>query len=160
MFQRFQLWLYTGSILETPEQDRPPSAVLLNLYIFGETRIIPELQNVAIDSTIDRPMQKSSIPAVLINHLYANTSKGSPMRQLYVDMMVDGDIDVRDPIWGIEGEITRNLYPKEFLADMIFSMQDRLLGKRQKRIDFTKERQRYYVPTSNGKADTKGGKSG
>ena len=164
MFKRFQLWLYTGSVLDVSEQ-RPAlpgdfSKVLAELYIFGETHIIPGLQNAVIDSTIDQLMITGVVLINSINSFYLNTSKGSPIRQLYVEMMADGNIDLRDPKWGIEGEPPVIVYPREFLADMILSMQDRLVGKRQKRIDFTRERWRYYLPTSNGEADTKGGKSG
>ena len=160
MFKRFQLWLYTGSILEAPDQARPSCKVLADLYIFGETRIMPELQNAVIDAIIDCLMKDNLLSVGSIDYIYANTPKGSPIRQLYVEMMVNGNVDLRDPIWGIEGKTPGIIYPREFLADMIFSMQDRFVGKHKKRVDFTRERQRYYLPTSNGEADTKGGKSG
>ncbi|KAL8797391.1 MAG: hypothetical protein Q9195_000546 [Heterodermia aff. obscurata] len=148
MFERFQLWLYTGSIIELHEKDRLSSKVLVDLYIFGETRIIPGLQNAVIDSTIDELIQYQLISVRSIDYLYANTSKRSPIRKLYVEMIVDNNIDLKDLKWGIKGEAPGFTYPREFLADVILSQHDRLAGHRQKCKDFSKERERYYVLTS------------
>lgn len=160
MFKRFQLWLYTGSILELHEQSRLPSTVLVDLYIFGETRIIPGLQNAVIDSTIDELIQHQLISVRSIDHLYANTSKRSPIRRLYVEMIIDNNVDLNDLKWGIARELSEFAYPREFLTDMILSQHERLAGKREKCKNFGKERERYYVPTSGGRIDVKEERNG
>ena len=103
MFKPFQFWLYTGNIFEAPEHSASPEdhRTLTNLYIFGEARGVPGLQNAATDAVIDQDQKSHILYVTEIRHVCDNSSEKSPMRRLYVDMMIGSLANLRDPGWGI-----------------------------------------------------------
>lgn len=84
-FRMFNAWLYTDVLVE----DSDPLAIswssLFNIYIFAEKRIIPLLQNAAIDAII-RASKKENFPSEEIRHAWAMTGEKSSLRKLLVDL--------------------------------------------------------------------------
>ena len=149
VFKRFQLWLYTGSILEAPGQSASTidASTLTDLYLFGEARGIPALQNAATNEVIDKIEESNTIPALEVRHVYDHTCEKSPMRRLYVDLMIYRGANLRNPTWGIGTSNLKYDYPVEFLMDLILAQYD-ILAVRPQHKDFSKDRQQYHVPTS------------
>lgn len=64
MFEHFELWVYTANLLAEGHSAADISwASLFGLYVFGEIRGIPDLQNAAIDVLIDKQSSCNTIPA-------------------------------------------------------------------------------------------------
>lgn len=84
-FRMFNAWLYTDVLVE----DSDPLAIswssMFNIYIFAEKRIIPLLQNAAIDAII-RASKKENFPSEEIRHAWAMTGEKSSLRKLLVDL--------------------------------------------------------------------------
>ena len=86
MFKRFQLWVYTNKILaEGEDENAIEYQTLADLYIFGDIRGIPDLQNGAMDTIIDKKASEKTIPAYEFRFIYKNSVDGSPLRRLCVD---------------------------------------------------------------------------
>ena len=155
MFERFQLWLYTGKIVEAPGHLDFPihSRILANLYIFGEARGMPELQNAVTDEVIDQYEQSALIPTGEIRHIYENTSEKSPIRRLCVDMMIQLSDELSDPSSSAGADLLRsNHWPKEFLADLIIALCG-IVAAHGPGKDFSEDRQQYHVSTSDNQGD-------
>ena len=157
IFNRFQLWLYTGNIVEAPGQSSPPigDRTLTDLYILGEARGILGLQNAATDEVIDRFKKTGIIRAREIRHIYDNTSEKSPMRNLYVDMMTELSAELTDPSWDSGATYFASEYfPREFLTDLILALYHKVAVHEPKSYkDFSKDRQQYHVSTSDNQGD-------
>ncbi|MCJ1404986.1 hypothetical protein MMC11_008212 [Xylographa trunciseda] len=77
VIERFQLWLYSGSILEHMESW---------IYFFAKIRLITKLENDVIDVLI-RQQQKSNL-CFQSEFMFKETMKGSAIRKFCVDTMV------------------------------------------------------------------------
>ena len=143
MFAHFELWLYTGNILESHESVKDITwDVLTRIYSFGEARGIPELQNAAIDVYIDKYYASSKIPIHLLNFIYENTLDSSPLRNLLVDLMTCEAV-LTDSQWF--DEQTQPLYPQQFLFDLVKSLYEHGAGTKNKVIGFKALRSNYHV---------------
>ena len=87
MFKRFQLWLYTGSVVESPTEASTTVdwQCLFNLYIFGDARGVAHLQNATMDALIDKSHAENLIPTMQYKYVYENTADNSLLRRLLVD---------------------------------------------------------------------------
>lgn len=119
-FKRFQLWLYSGELFGTQESDADITfEVLVDLYIFGEARGIPHLQNSAITAIISKGDRAEIIPIDLIYKIYDGTPEKSLLRKLFVDWCAHvGHLSYG--IW-FQGQ-GRDYFPKDFLIDLIVAM--------------------------------------
>ena len=91
VFQRFQLWLYTGSVIESSGEGTKAIdwMVFFRLYVFGDARGVAGLQNATIDALIDKSHKEIALPSILgPNYIYDNTVEKSPLRRLMVDWVV------------------------------------------------------------------------
>lgn len=144
MFSHFQLWLYSGNILESHETAKDISwKVLTDLYFFGEARGIPSLQNEAIDVCIYKSTASNVIPTLQINRVYENTPENSPLRRLLVDWMTFDAILI-DPKWFKDDR--KDQYPKQFLFDLAVSLYQKGVGAKSKITDFKAVRSNYHIP--------------
>lgn len=90
IFRKFNAWLYTDVLVEDPGPEVIQWSLLFNLYVFAEKRIIPLLQNAAIDEII-RAHAEACIPTEEIRHAWARTAETSPLRKLLVDLRLNED---------------------------------------------------------------------
>lgn len=86
IFRVFQIWLYTGQLLLT--RDRSDHIwnlftweTLVDLYIFGECRLISGFLNPVMDLLIRKPEAPREIPVYLATYIYNNTYHGSWLRE-------------------------------------------------------------------------------
>jgi hypothetical protein len=89
IFEIVQTWLYTGQITRAvgDEDKEIDSEHSLDLFLFGTEYDLPKLRNKAIDSLIE--LHGGSIPAYQdIIKAYQGTLEGSPIRKLFVDLIV------------------------------------------------------------------------
>ncbi|KAG7004695.1 hypothetical protein G7Y79_00024g056450 [Physcia stellaris] len=144
-FQRFQLWLYTGSLIELSanEEDRPTWHTIFSLYSMAERLGIPELQNDVIDTIIDLRYKLKEIAVGWADKVYSETMENSPLRRLLVRLLTESRLDLNDPEW-----IIRDLdhYPLEFLRDVILAQHEQLTARPLKSTDFKKHRKDFHVP--------------
>lgn len=144
MFSHFELWLYSGNILESHETVKDISwKVLTDLYFFGEAREIPSLQNEAIDICICKNIASRVTPTLQIKRVYENTPENSPLRRLFVDWMTYQS-DPTDSEWF--GDDREDRYPKQFLFDLVVSLYRKGVGATSKITDFKAVRSEYHVP--------------
>ena len=145
-FQRFQLWLYTGTLIEISahEEDRPAWKTIISIYTLAERLGIPALQNDVIDTLIDLRYKRKETAILCADQIYSETMETSPLRRLLVRMITESGIDLSDPHW-----ITRHLhrYPMEFLRDMISAQHKQLAAGalQSTRTDFRKCRTDFHV---------------
>ncbi len=143
MFSHFELWLYTGSILESHESAKDISwKVLTDICLFGEARGIPELQNEAINAYIDKYHATNEIPTGEFNHIYENTLDSSPLRKLLVDLVTFKGI-LTDSQWF--SEKMQHLYPQQFLFDLAKSFYEHRVGIKKTVTNFKAVRSNYHV---------------
>lgn len=118
MFERFQLWTYTNRLLEDGETDKEiPFIVWADLWVFGEARGIPELQNCAIDGLINDEITTNYVPIGIFQHVYDNTHEDSPLRRLILDWAAFSGCWNRAADYGWFIKSRRGYYPKDFLFD-------------------------------------------
>lgn len=148
MFNRFQLWLYTGKPFDNTIQpgDSILGSHLVDLYIFAEARGIPSLQNAAIDTFIDRRYERNHILYRYLHKVYNNTSEDSPLRKLAVAMYADGSVDLSNSR-GMSTEMMK-LYPSEFLRDIICVQHTRLAAFKGIPKDLRGSREEFHVPVA------------
>lgn len=144
MFSHFELWLYSGNILESHETVKDISwKVLTDLYFFREAREIPSLQNEAIDICICKNIASRVTPTLQIKRVYENTPENSPLRRLFVDWMTYQS-DPTESEWF--GDDREDRYPKQFLFDLVVSLYRKGVGATSKITDFKAVRSEYHVP--------------
>ena len=88
-FAGFVEWLYThkhraDAITELNDHDQSTSAV--KLWIFADRRKIPLLMNEMVDSLQKSVVTAWVLPSHRINEVYENTTTGSTLRRMVVDM--------------------------------------------------------------------------
>ena len=144
VFSHFELWLYTGNILESHESAIDIDwDVLTNIYLFGEARGIPELQNEAVDVLIDKRCATNMIPTNQLNRIYEYTPDTSPLRKLLVDFMTFNAVLSSGCPWFREDR--QSYYPKQFLFDLTTSLYENQAGTKTKVTDFKAVRSNYHV---------------
>ena len=143
-FPHFQLWLYTGDILESHESPKDIGwHVLVSLYLFGDVRGIPRLQNKAVDLFIDKYVAMKQIPGGQINRIYENTLDSSPLRKLMVDVFTFKVI-LTDDDNGLN-EQQKAMYPQLFLIDLAKSLYEERAGTKSKITSFRAVRSNYHI---------------
>lgn len=143
-FQRFQLWLYTGSLIELSahEEDQPAWQTIISLYLLAERLGIPALQNDVIDTIIDLRYKRKVIAVGWANQIYSETMENSPLRRLLVRLLTESG---QDPKWITQTQ-NLDLYPTEFLRDIILAQHRQLTARPLQSTDFRKHRQDFHVP--------------
>ena len=143
VFQLFQFWLYYRKLLDTGETIEDLSPVLLvDLYIFAETRCIPQLQDLTTDALIHQIDVTNMIPTETIPQIYENTTETSPLRRLIVDISARTG-DLRNGSWFNKEAETR--YCTTFLISLVQALYDEKLKSSPQ--DFSKFRCNYHVHT-------------
>ncbi|KAK4890531.1 hypothetical protein LTR27_010812 [Elasticomyces elasticus] len=79
LFRHFVKWLYSGQLPITPMKG-DNFDVLCALWLLGDRRDVPLLQNQALDAIRNEVMRTSKVPTHFIPELYANTTEKSGLR--------------------------------------------------------------------------------
>ncbi|KAF2638198.1 hypothetical protein P280DRAFT_405100, partial [Massarina eburnea CBS 473.64] len=91
VFSAFFHWLYShsGALYSglTPEGKIPlEPAEICGIYVFGDTKVIPELCNAAIDLLFQKTFQNMAfLNALTVAYIYDNTMEKAMIRKLIVD---------------------------------------------------------------------------
>lgn len=154
-FKYFQLWVYTGNILESHETAKDINfATLIDLYLFGEARGIPELQNATMDVLFQRNLLLHTIPIFELPRVYKNTLPNSLLRKAIVDLFVQKLVDASIELFFTEEK--KPHLPQDFLIESIIT-KSKKQGSRHTGCDSSD----YHVilPTSTGSSKSVPGKS-
>lgn len=121
VIEGFVKWIYTGKA-RTDEIARDNSASyyisIVKLWLFADHREIPLLMNEMIDSLHQSVVTAWTLPDPTIEEVYANTTAGSALRRMVVDVFVSlAGKSVAESI-----VVDSKNYSKEFLVDWIASM--------------------------------------
>jgi hypothetical protein len=125
-FRAFYHFVYTQKLFSrlTAEGKIPLSSdKICRIYVFGDSRGIPELCNAAVDLLFQRDCQTWQYSAHTLTYIYGETSEHSLLRKYMVDYAVQKyslpDIKIKP-----------SKYPKEFLIDYIekLSSEDGKMG--------------------------------
>lgn len=88
VFDRFAVYVYMRDFRFDGEAEKAISwKTLINLYTFGERRLLPKMQNKVIQlfaAKIDWDPDVI-VPTKILHYLYKNTMDGSPLRSMAVD---------------------------------------------------------------------------
>ncbi|MCJ1475312.1 hypothetical protein MMC13_003974 [Lambiella insularis] len=122
-FQRFQLWLYTGTIFDVGESiDSLSQKFLIELYVWADLRGIPKLQDslmdilqISLESTF-KDDGKPLDPA-LIELVYSSTLQSSPLRTLWAHYYSLLGISTSPSLF--KEDKTLGDLPRDFLLDII-----------------------------------------
>ncbi|MCJ1389248.1 hypothetical protein MMC18_002104 [Xylographa bjoerkii] len=142
VIERFQLWLYTQSILESTEScNRLSDELLMEIYSFARVRLITKLQNDAIDIIIRKHVKNGT--CVRSESLFPEPMEGSAIRKLGVHMMARlGSLEC----WDLQ-----ELCPPSshgFLIEVILELyKEKDRTDQEKEYDFWKIRCDYHVHT-------------
>lgn len=139
VFEHFQLWIYSGFILEAKEPVKDVEwDILLGLYLFGEMIAVMELQNAVLDQFIFKEISSKEVPTYLLHRVYDNTQEGCSLRRLMVDFFTYG-IKLNRRTWCANDE-KKARFPKEYLFDLIVLLYEKENGVKAKTVDFKKAR--------------------
>ena len=142
-FEYFQFWTYTGRIITESETEKDiTESILIQLYVFAETRCIPRLQNAAIDLLIDKMATSNTIHVNCLHFVYANTAEGSLLRRLFVEEIAT-TCALDDP--NCFAQCTRDMFPIDFLFDLIQVQSQRVGKKRLRTTHFKQYRSSYHT---------------
>jgi hypothetical protein len=112
-FQAYLVWVYTGKVVFNGEAPRHKLRAIIDLYLLGDILDDLLLRNTAMRSLVIHIPGWSVIPSVgLVNHIWASTPAGSPLRQVIIDIIVK-----RVGRANLERCVTVD-HPAEFLHDM------------------------------------------
>ena len=118
VIQRFQLWAYTGQVLEATESLEDTNwQEIIGLYFFADSYDLPDLQNATMDTMVAKARAVEEIPLQCIPFVYDNTNAASPLRRFLIDWMTQR-VSLVDSIT-VEN-LRQNLedYPPTFLLDL------------------------------------------
>ena len=127
VIERFVLWLYTGSPLDSEEnvQDLDPR-LPVRLYIIGDKYDIPDLRNLALDTLNAWANLNAKTPIDTLPLVYDSTATGSCLRRYLVErsasrgnLTYTGFFDGADHRW----------YPQEYLIALIVVLKEKIGGK-------------------------------
>lgn len=82
-FTIFRDWIYTRKL---PDISTFAWVNICRIWTFGARRQIPLLMNAAMDALIEKNRKENIIPVRQIPYIYQNTTTGSPLRQIIVDL--------------------------------------------------------------------------
>ena len=140
VFCYFQYWAYTGVIEHKPRGHfETPWHTVFGVYIFGEARCIPRLQNSAIDVLISKHEVSPRAPIDHYRHVYENTSDKSPVRKFLAEWAAYRGVLSKD--WFHD----RTIYPIDFTIDLSLALYERINEDTPLGLDFWELRSRYYV---------------
>ena len=142
VFEQFQLWTYSGTISLAGSEVTENQKILLGLYVFGDKRGITQLQNDAIDYFIDNVCENHVLSRSLTSWAYENTAPTSPLRRLFVDVVVHWCLKNDGSTW-FDRESQR--YPQEYLLAIARGLCERLHKRTPKITDFRLIRSNYHI---------------
>ena len=150
VFKYFQLWIYTGSILQTYETAKDVGKLtLLKLWTFAEALNVTEIQNAAMNLLIDRIEEFGTIPSNLTPYIYEHTSRSSALRKMIVDVSAHrGTL----PSW------FEDFDPLDFHHDFLCELVVRLYNmktSKQTKADFTRSDYQIQALVEPAKSSTK-----
>lgn len=146
MFNRFQLWAYTGSFYDSEEKvDDASWNVLIKLWIFGHECGIASVQNAAIDGLVARQELLPWFPYPHLQLVYDSIPKDAHLRRLFVNWATYNAN--KDENWFKEE--TKDIYPKHFLFDLAISLCTAYRAPRLKLEKCLFSGSNYYVEDTN-----------
>ena len=88
-FQAYVVWVYTGKVVFNRQAPRHQLRDTIDLYLLGDLLDDLLLRNTAMRTLVIRLPVWNVIPSVgLVNHIWAFTPTGSPLRQVIIDTIV------------------------------------------------------------------------
>lgn len=144
VFERFQLWLYTGESHALADSLKERSSVaIINLYIFADEYGIFDLLNTTMDLLVARRQGMKRLLEGRSRYIYENTVPSSPLRRLLVDVVAQDK-----HLWKrFEDSDSVTEHPVEFIADVIKRLSA-LAQPNAKWIDFSRVGCEYHVHSS------------
>lgn len=86
VFKAFKDWLYTRT-LPMPLTDAAPAdryPLLVELWCFGDRRVIPLLQNECVNKILMLMHANNEVATGIMRYVYTNTAGGSPLRKFFI----------------------------------------------------------------------------
>ncbi|KAH8728339.1 hypothetical protein GQ44DRAFT_609472 [Phaeosphaeriaceae sp. PMI808] len=138
IFRVFFHWLYSGNLYTklAPSGEVPVTyKILIDVYVFGDARGIPELCNAVIDLLFQKFTNEWVFPVPKIIKVYENTSANAKLRIFFAALAAEvfNFKDIKEKM---------NKYPIEFLADAILHAQEKkvVLGASVNRALFSERK--------------------
>jgi len=88
-FQAYLVWVYTGKVVFNRQAPRHQLRDTIDLYLLGDVLDDLLLSNTAMRTLVIHIPVWNVIPSArLVNHIWASTPTGSPLRQVIIDTIV------------------------------------------------------------------------
>jgi hypothetical protein len=123
VFGIFVKWIYNKTIKEENKQ-YPGVPQLVKLWVLGERINTPVLQNHAIRGLFGNQFcdGNDGTPAPkYFTYIFNNTVPGSPLRRLFIDSVMDGNMSYRD----LKDMIDKHwdALPQEMIKDLLLALK-------------------------------------
>ena len=120
--ESFNEWLYTGKLPPANDKAREVLGyVLCKLYVFGEKRLVPELQNAIIDNLAF--YGSDVLQAKSVRYVWINTAETSSFHSFLVEWYVQ-KANIKD-LFARDSNV-RELYPAHFVLEVAASLHREL----------------------------------
>ncbi|KAK5741741.1 hypothetical protein LTR17_003732 [Elasticomyces elasticus] len=86
LFRHFVKWLYSKELPITPVKG-DNFGVLCDLWLLGDRRDVPLLQNQALDAMRDEAIRTDAVPTHFIAKIYANTTEKAGLRSFVIHIV-------------------------------------------------------------------------
>jgi hypothetical protein len=87
----FFTWICTGTVTDSLGQSDSDlsNTDIVNLYVFADFHMVQQLKNRAVELFFSRLARTFSVDMYCTIEMYEETSEGSPIRKLHVDILMD-----------------------------------------------------------------------
>ncbi|KAK3696600.1 hypothetical protein LTR37_017853 [Vermiconidia calcicola] len=91
VFEMFQYWAYQRRLCDPSQRDVEAISWLrlAQLWVFGDARQIPLLQNEVMDLHRKKVVELWQIPTGSVDHAYSHTCVNSPLRRFILDVLAN-----------------------------------------------------------------------
>ena len=161
VFERFVVYVYKRDFHSDGEaEDEISWKTLIDLYSFGERRMIPEMQNKAVQLFAVKIDWDPDVivPTNILHYLYRSTSEGSPLRSMAVDAyawnlrVADDELsppkrsyDIKEKgSCGILADAISTDFPSEFMLEVLREVAKKAAKLRRTR-NFSTVCDEYFV---------------
>lgn len=151
MFEAFKEWLYTQKFHDIESRLEDDNfedwSMLRSLWVFGEKRIIPLLQNDAIDMIILKQNVAKVVPTQILNQFYSTACPGAALRRVVIDSCASS----KDVSQFVKPD-RLDRWTTESMADLVVAVHARKPKRPLTKCDYHKHEDGYRCPSGSAQS--------
>ena len=153
-FKNFLLWVYSGQLVanskENPQYEDIDWRLLTSLYILGDQRQIPQLQNDVMDTLIQLHHRFNYTSVSEVPTVFGELPATSPLRIYYIDKFVAHASVESDSGW-FSPEHSDD-YPRDFLLELAKALVAHERGAKTSVTNLEANKANYHMSLPQSKA--------